>query len=207
MAQWAAHSCVAHRPSRRPWPADRRALCAQAVGPPYSSITATLQHQPASSRATAVATTVERSPRRRSSCCQRWWRRRPAAAARAATSGRWPARRRSMTALARTGRRWCQAASTSSRRAWELPALVIGPRRWRGPTGLGRHQAQVGADAGAGQPMPVADLDRQREGGQRADPAQARQAPDHRRKARLGGELGDLLIEASRRRPAARTAP
>ena len=28
---------------------------------------------------------------------------------------------------------WCQAASTSNRRARELPALVIGPRVWRAP--------------------------------------------------------------------------
>ena len=43
--------------------------------------------------------------------------------------------------------------------------------------------------------MEVPDLDRQREGGEGADTTQAREAPDHRRKARLGGHLGDLLIE------------
>ena len=43
--------------------------------------------------------------------------------------------------------------------------------------------------------MPVTDLDAQGERGQRAHPAQARQAPHHRRKARVGGHLRDLLIE------------
>jgi hypothetical protein len=97
------------------------------------SITARLQHQPASSLATATATTLERRPRRPSRCAQRRCRRIPACSARARTSGRHPRCRPSNARLARTGCRWCQAASTNSRRAWELPALVIGPRAWRAP--------------------------------------------------------------------------
>ena len=50
---------------------DRRLAQSEYLAGAYS-ITARLQHQPASSRATAVATIVERSPRRRSSACQRW---------------------------------------------------------------------------------------------------------------------------------------
>ena len=45
---------------------------------------------------------------------------------------------------------------------------------------LAGHQAEVGADAGAGEPVPVTDLDRQREPGQRRDAPQTRQPVHHR---------------------------
>src|SRR5262249_42997971 len=44
-----------------------------------------------------------------------------------------PARLRSRVTLKRDGRRWCQAASIRSRRAWLLPVLVIAPWRRRSP--------------------------------------------------------------------------
>ena len=43
---------------------------------------------------------------------------------------------------------------------------------------LGGHQADVGADRGAGEPRPVADLHRQRQAGERGDTAQAAQPID-----------------------------
>ena len=90
-------------------------------------MTARLQHQPASSRATATAITVERFLR---ACmlCQRWCRRRSAAWARARTAGLTRLRRAVRALLgARNGRWCCQAVSTSNRRAWVLPVLVIEP--------------------------------------------------------------------------------
>ena len=49
----------------------------------------------------------------------------------------------------------------------------LGAFRTRGA--LGGHQPQVGADAAAGEPLPVTDLDREREAGQRGDAPQTRQ--------------------------------
>jgi len=76
---------------------------------------------------------------------------------------------------------WCQAASTKSRRAWVFPVLVIPPCLRESPLecseGTG---AEVGADAGAGEPLPVAELDGKRETGQRRDAAQAAQPPGGR---------------------------
>ena len=47
----------------------------------------------------------------------------------------------------------------------------------------------------AGEPVPVADLDRQREPGQRRDAAQTRQPPRHRGELAVGGQRGDLLVQ------------
>ena len=160
------------------------------------SRTASDQHQPASSRAMAVLATTARL--RRAS--------KPDPAVRA--GGGWPAvrgrgrpgRRRPGGGAARRrsgcGGRWCQAASISSRRACPLPVLVIDPWRREAPGGgLGGHQPEVGADRAAGQPVPVADLDRQPERGQRGDPAQAAQPGHHRGVVAAGGHLGDRHVE------------
>ena len=159
------------------------------------SSTARLQHQPASSRATATTDTVGRL-RRCSRRHQRWCRRRLPASARARTAAGWPSARRARSRLGRSGRRWCQAASTSSRRAWPLPVLVIPPWTRRAPGGeLRGHQPEVGADRGAGEPVPVGDLDAEPDRGQRGDPAQAAQ-PSHRPGQRLGlGHLFDRGVE------------
>ena len=139
-----------------------------------------------------------RSPRRRSRCHQRW-------------SGRSrPARRGSggdLEALASAStldrRRWraraggdARRASTSSRRAWKLPALAIGPRRWRRPTGprsalgpgrpmLARQRRQSPISTASAKAVSV----RPRAGTTGARPPA---------RARVGGELDDLLIEADR---------
>ncbi|MGW0576497.1 HK97 family phage prohead protease [Streptomyces sp. NPDC002920] len=68
-----------------------------------------------------------------------------------------------------------------------------------------RHQAQIGADGGAGEAMPVADLDGQPEGSQYADPAQAPQPPHRRRERRDGGQLLDGPIPPPSAAPAAAT--
>ena len=124
---------------------------------------ASAQQWPASSRATATATIVRRLPRR-SSACQRAWRRRALWSACDRTAAGWPCRRRSSAVLARSGRRWCQAASTSSRRAWVLPVFVVAPWRRRSPeeSSLGTRPTEA---------PPVAELDGERERGQGGDPA------------------------------------
>ena len=48
---------------------------------------------------------------------------------------------------------------------------------------------------GAGEPVPVADLDRQPEPGQRGDPAQAAQPAHDRGELAVGGHLGDRRIQ------------
>jgi len=52
----------------------------------------------------------------------------------------------------------------------------------------------VGADAGAGEPVPVAYLDGEGERGQSRDPAQARQPLHHWCELAAGGHGGDLLV-------------
>lgn len=96
------------------------------------SMVASAQQCAASSRATAT-TTIERGLPRLSSACQRPCSRRPLRSAWACTTCGLPSRLRSSVTLLRGGRRWCQAASISSRRTWLLPALVIAPWRRRSP--------------------------------------------------------------------------
>ena len=57
------------------------------------------------------------------------------------------------------------------------------------------HQPDEGADGGAGEPVPVADLDRQREPGQRRDPAQAAQPAHDRGELAVGGHRRDRGVE------------
>jgi hypothetical protein len=65
--------------------------------------------------------------------------------------------------------RWRDAASVSSLRTWRL-VLVIGPGRGRIQRILRYGEADEGTDADPGEPVPVADLDREREPGHGADP-------------------------------------
>ena len=60
---------------------------------------------------------------------------------------------------------------------------------------LGGDQADEGADGVAGEPVPVADLDREREPGQGADPAQAPQPAHQRGELAVGGHLLDRGVE------------
>ena len=139
-------------------PADRRGQPAGWTA--GSSSRARLQHQPASSRATA-------------GCASARWAR---------------------TRLGRRGRRWCQADSTSSRRAWPLPGL--GDRALGAPAAggvLGGHQPEVGADSGAGEPAPVGHLDTQPERGR--DPPPAAQPAHRAGELRVIGHLDDRFVE------------
>ena len=54
----------------------------------------------------------------------------------------------------------------------------------------------VGPDAGAGQSVPVADLDGQPERGQRGDPAQTAQTAYYRGELAVGGHRADRLVQA-----------
>src|SRR3954451_2632293 len=110
----------------------RCALLAERLVVGGYSIVASAQQCPASSRATAT-TMIERGLRRASSACQRPCRRRALRSAWACTAWGLPLRLRSSVTLLRGGRRWCQAASISSRRTWLLPVLVIAPWRRRSP--------------------------------------------------------------------------
>lgn len=62
---------------------------------------------------------------------------------------------------------------------------------------LRRDQAEVSADCGAGEPVPVADLHGQSKCGQRRDTAQALQCPDHGGVFTAVGHRSDRLIEAA----------
>ena len=79
----------------------------------------------------------------------------------------------------------------------------LGDRSLRAsPTGrgLGRHQTQVGADGGSGEPVPVADLDRQSEPGQRGHPPQAAQ-PLHDGVNSLFIAISVIALSSRSRRP------
>ena len=80
--------------------------------------------------------------------------------------------------------------------AWVLPVLVIEPwtRDWPEEYSRG-HEADERADGVAGEPVPVADLDRQREPGQGADPAQAAQSSHHRGELAVRGHGRDRRVE------------
>src|SRR6266702_309272 len=94
--------------------------------PNQSGMVASDQHQPASSRATATLAITGRFLRT-VNVFQRWCRRWLPAWPRArAAAGAW-SHRACIVALGRYRGRWCQAASTSSRRAWVLQVLVIEP--------------------------------------------------------------------------------
>ena len=159
------------------------------------SIVASAQQCPASSRATATTTIVRGLPRA-SSACQRWCSRRALRSAWACTARGLPSRLRSSVTLLRDGGRWCQAASISSRRTWLLPALVIAPWRRRSPLefSLGVRPRNGPSDSGT-EPVPVAELDRQRERRQRRDATQTNEPADDIRVRRSRGELGDRLVE------------
>lgn len=92
--------------------------------------------------------------------------------------------------------RWCHAASTSSRRTWLLPVLAIPPWGDAPEECSDGTRPHVGADDGAGEPVPVAYLDGEGERGQSRDPAQARQPLHHWCELAAGGHRGDLLVEA-----------
>jgi hypothetical protein len=95
-----------------------------------------------------------------------------AARARARIAGVTAARRARRVRLGPlVGRRWCQAASTSNagRGCCGLGDRSVGSGTTAG--GFAGDQAQVGADRGAGEPVPVPDLDREPEPGQGGDPA------------------------------------
>ena len=55
---------------------------------------------------------------------------------------------------------------------------------------LAGDESEVGADAGAGEPVPVAELDGEREAGQGRDPSQA---------AQPAGQVGELAVSGHRR--------
>ena len=78
-----------------------------------------------------------------------------------------------------------------------LPVLVIDPwaRDCAGGV-LAGDQPDEGADGVAGEPVPVADLDGQREPGQGADPAQAAQPAHQRGELGVGGHLCDRGVES-----------
>ena len=89
------------------------------------------------------------------------------------------------------GGRWCQAASISSRRTWLLPALVIAPWRRRSPLefSLGVRPRNGPSELGP-EPVPVAELDRQRERRQRRDATETNEPTDDIDIRRRRGELG-----------------
>ena len=99
--------------------------------------------------------------------------------------------------LARSGRRWCQAASTSSRRACVLPVLVIAPWRRRSPveSSLGRRGRGTGRGYCGRKRVqsPISTVKRER--GQRRDAAQTAEPADDLGERRLGGELDDRPVE------------
>jgi hypothetical protein len=77
-----------------------------------------------------------------------------------------------------------------------LPVLVIPPCRRESPLECSQgDQAEVSADARAGEPVPVTELDGQGEPGQGRDPAHAAQAPGGRGELRVGRHRGDRLVE------------
>jgi hypothetical protein len=121
------------------------------------SIVASAQQCPASSRATATTTIVRGLPRA-SSACQRPYSRRALRSAWACTAAGLPFRLRSSVTLKREGRRWCQAASIKSRRAWLLPALVMPPCRRLSPLefslGSGRGTGRATRDETYSTPRP-----------------------------------------------------
>ena len=67
----------------------------------------------------------------------------------------------------RHGCLWCQAASTSGRRARVFPALVVEPWLRLPPEERSVGTSQERPDDVSGEPAPVSDLDRQAERGQR----------------------------------------
>ena len=159
------------------------------------SRTASDQHQPASSRATAVFATTARLCRASNDThreCRRWLARCPRSRA-AGVARSW--RRRSVHAgpirlAVMPGRFDQQPAGVAVAGLGDRP---LRPRPAGG--GLGGHQPEVGADRPPGQPVPVPDLDREPERGQRRDPTQAAQ-PDHHGGELAGrGHLGDRGIE------------
>src|SRR5699024_7409822 len=70
----------------------------------------------------------------------------------------------------------------------------LGPGLARGM--LAGDQSDEGCDGGAGEAVPVANLDRQSKPGQAADPAQAPQPACQRGELAVGGHVRDLAIEA-----------
>jgi hypothetical protein len=97
--------------------------------------------------------------------------------------------------LSRSGLRWCQAASTSNRRAWLFPVFVIALPPLLAARVLARGQAKKRPERLRPEPVPVAQLDAQPERGQSRDPAQAAEAADDLGERRLAGELGDRPVE------------
>ena len=82
-----------------------------------------------------------------------------------------------------------------------------GPARVARPgLGFAWHQAQIRADRGAREPMPVADLHTQRKCGQCPDAPQAAKASDDICPAEVACHLGDLAIEQLAADPTPSTA-
>ncbi|MFF1480766.1 hypothetical protein ACFVYD_25010 [Streptomyces sp. NPDC058301] len=77
------------------------------------------------------------------------------------------------------------------------PVLVIEPKARLGPEECSLGTSPRWAPGGrASEPVPVADLDSQPEGGQRVDAPRAGQPADHRGPFGTGGRCGDARIEA-----------
>ncbi len=122
---------------------------------------ARLQHQPASSRATATAATVGRLPRA-SKLCQRRCRRRSAASARTRTAAGCPSRRRASSRLRARGRP-AMVPGGLDQQASGVAVAGLGDRPLAAalPGGvLAGHKPQVGADRASVEALPVADLPR-----------------------------------------------
>lgn len=156
---------------------------------------ASAQQWAVSSRATATATIVRRLPRR-SSACQRACRRRQLWSAPGADCG-WLSLSAPLERCARAERAAMVPGSLD-----EQPARVavagLGDRALTAPLAGGifaRDEAEEGAEALRPEARPVADLDRERERGQRRDAAQTAQPANDVCERRLRGELGDCLVE------------
>ena len=104
-----------------------------------------------------------------------------------------------MASPARTSPRpWRWATRSMSRRLAASSCWTMATSRCsccRAGGALGRDQAEVGADRGAGEPVPVADFDGQPEPGQRRHPTQATQPPHHRGVVAVVGHLQDRLVQ------------
>ena len=181
--------------------ADRRTTApASHTGGPgiprgQSCMTASDQHQPASSRAMATSAMTGRFFRAVNTSqrwCNRWF---PA----------WPRARAAAGALVPTGPHGepgTVGLAVVPGRLDQQPAGVgvpgLGDRALGAlPAGggLGGHQPEVGTDGGSGEPMPVTDLDGQPEPGQRGHPTQTTQPAHHRGVLAAHSHLGDRVIQ------------
>src|SRR3954453_7929839 len=119
-------------------------------------------------------------PRRLRSVFQRALSRRWTRQAWSMSAGSWPRWRMASWPPTAGVRRECSAASTSSRRAWVEPALVILPSRrlWPELYSEGTSPTYLADRVGMVEAVPVADLRAQPERGQRVGAAQTAQPGD-----------------------------